>query len=75
MPTVRSFLAGAMDQKASKGGEVEIQPTLSFEATPEVGVSALVENPVQSPPWDEGRSIDLSSGSELSVPMAEDQVV
>lgn len=74
MPAARSFLASVIDERTTRGGGVKVHANTSSEVTPQVGTSAPAQDAMQSPPKDEGRAIELSLGSESSIPAAEDQV-
>lgn len=69
-----SFLAGFVDERATQGSGVEVPTTISSELTLEVRVSTPIEEPAQRLPRVEGRPIELLSGSNSTVPIAEHEV-
>lgn len=69
MPTVRSFLAGAMAERAARGGAVDTTTPTSSEATPDGRPVVMEKESAVSPIRAKDKAIELSFGSDRSHPM------
>lgn len=74
MPKVRSFLAGAMDERVVREGARDLPAPMSSNATPDARAIVHEEEPAKSPPKDKGEAIKLSSRSDTNLPRGNDVV-